>query len=126
MKKASAKRMNDDLRPEYQLSQLRGGVRGMYHRQAAAGTNLVLIEPELANVFSNTESLNRACWLLVDAAEAAAAPSSRRRRAPNKRFARGTRVRLATALTGVDETNRPLDNDLLQFPGGMRSAEPRR
>lgn len=88
MKKASAKRMNDDLRPEYDLSQLRGGVRGKYYRQATAGTNLVLIEPELANVFPNTESVNRALRLLVDTAEAAAAPSPRRRRVPNKRLKR--------------------------------------
>ncbi len=88
MRKASAKRKNDDLRPEYDLSQFRGGVRGKYYRQATAGTNLVLIEPELANVFPNTESVNRALRLLADAAEAAAAPPSRRRRAPNKRLKR--------------------------------------
>ena len=88
MKKASAKRVNDDLRPEYDLSQLRGGVRGKYYRQATAGTNLVLIEPDLANVFPNTESVNRALRLLVETAEAAAAPSPRRRRAPNKRLKR--------------------------------------
>ena len=40
MKKASAKGMNDDLRPEYDLSQLEGGVRGKY-RAVTAGTNLV-------------------------------------------------------------------------------------
>ena len=88
MKKASAKRMNDDLRPEYDLSQLRGGVRGKYYRQATAGTNLVLIEPELANVFPNTESVNRALRLLVETAEAAAARLPRRRRAPTKRLKR--------------------------------------
>ena len=88
MKKASAKRMSDDLRPEYDLSQLKGGVRGKYYRQATAGTNLVLIEPELASVFPDTESVNRALKLLVDTAEAAAAPSRRRRAAPNKRLKR--------------------------------------
>ncbi len=88
MKKASAKRMSDELRPEYDLSQLKGGVRGKYYRQATAGTNLVLIEPELASVFPDTESVNRALKLLVDAAEAAAAPSRRRRGAPNKRLKR--------------------------------------
>lgn len=88
MKKASTKRLNDDLRPEYDLSELKGGVRAKYYRQATAGTNLVLIEPELATVFPNTESVNRALRLLVDTAEAAAAPSSRRRRAPNKRVKR--------------------------------------
>ena len=68
MKKASAKRLDDDLRPEYDLSQLKGGVRGKYYRQATAGTNLVLIEPELAEVFPDTESVNRALRLLVDTA----------------------------------------------------------
>jgi hypothetical protein len=85
MKKASAKTMLIDLRPEYDLSQLKGGVRGKYHRRASAGTNLVLIEPELARVFPDTESVNRALRLLV---EAAAATASRRRKAPTKRLKR--------------------------------------
>ena len=56
MKKASAKKNNNDLRPEYDLSKLKGGVRGKYYRRAIAGTNLVLIEPELTSVFPDTES----------------------------------------------------------------------
>ncbi|HYL34440.1 MAG TPA: hypothetical protein VEV17_00860 [Bryobacteraceae bacterium] len=88
MKKASAKRLDDDLLPEYELSQLKGGVRGKYYRQALAGTNLMLIEPELAEVFPNAESVNRALRLLVNTAEAAAAPVRRRRRALNKQPAR--------------------------------------
>lgn len=86
MKQASAERLNDDLRPEYDLSQLKGGVRGKYYRQAVAGTNLTLIEPELAEVFRDSESVNRALRLLVDTAEAAAGPARRRRGAPNKRM----------------------------------------
>ena len=86
MKKASADRLDDDLRPEYDLSQLKGGVRGKYYRQAAAGTNLVLIEPQLAEVFRDAQSVNRALRLLVDTAEAVAGPSRRRRVATNKRM----------------------------------------
>lgn len=86
MKKASANRRNDELRPEYDLTRLKGGVRGKYYRQAVAGTNLMLIEPELAQVFRDSESVNRALRLLVDTAEAATAPVGRRRRAPNKRL----------------------------------------
>jgi hypothetical protein len=88
MKKATAKRTDDDLRSEYDLSRLKGGVRGKYFRQATAGTNLVLVEPELAEIFPDTKSVNRALRLLVDTAEAAAAPLHRRRRAPNKRLKR--------------------------------------
>ncbi len=87
MKKATAKRTNDELRAEYDLSQLKGGVRGKYYRQATAGTNLVLVEPELAEVFPDADSVNRALRLLVDTAEAAATPSHRRR-APIKRLKR--------------------------------------
>jgi hypothetical protein len=70
MKKASAKKRDDDLRPEYDLSKLKGGVRRKYYRQAAAGTNLMLIEPDLVEVFGDAESVNRALRLLVDTAEA--------------------------------------------------------
>ena len=84
MKKASAKRLDDDLRPEYDLTQLKGGVRGKYYRQAVAGTNLMLIEPELAEVFRDSESVNRALRLLVATAEAAARPAHRRYGVANK------------------------------------------
>jgi len=86
MKKASAKRLDDDLRPEYDLSQLKGGVRGKYYQQASAGTNLMLIEPELAKVFGDAVSVNRALQLLVDTAQAAASPARRRHGALNKRM----------------------------------------
>jgi hypothetical protein len=86
MKKESAKSIDDDLRPEYDRSQLKGGVRGKYYRQATAGTNLVLIEPDLASVFPDRGSVNRALRLLVDAAEAAGI--RRQREMPNKRLKR--------------------------------------
>jgi hypothetical protein len=97
MKKASAKGIDDDLRPEYDLSQLKGGVRGKYYRQATAGTNLVLIERELADVFPDSESVNRALRLLVNTAAAAAGTARRRLGASNNRprSAAGERARLA-------------------------------
>lgn len=72
MKKALTKKNNDDLRPEYDLSKLKGGVLGKYYREATAGTNLVLIEPELARVFPDSESVNRALRLLAATAESVA------------------------------------------------------
>ena len=98
MKKASAKRLDDDLQPEYDLSRLQGGVRGKYYRQATAGTNLVLIEPELAEVFPDTESVNRALRLLVHTAQAAGAPLRRRPSKLNKRLKQtsGKQARIAT------------------------------
>jgi hypothetical protein len=88
MKKASAKKSNDDLRPEYDLSQLKGGVRGKYYREATAGTNLVLIDPELASVFPDAESVNRALHLLADTAKSAARSKTPRSAAPKNRLKR--------------------------------------
>jgi hypothetical protein len=68
MKKKSIKASDKDLRPEYDLSKLKGGVRGKYYVSATAGTNLVLIEPDLAAVFPNAESVNRALRLLAETA----------------------------------------------------------
>lgn len=86
--KKSLKRNKDDLRREYDLSQLKGGIRGKYYSDATAGTNLVLIEPELANVFPDTESVNRALRLLADTAESATAKKAVRRKPSNGRMKR--------------------------------------
>lgn len=89
MKKASSKKKNkDDLRPEYHLSQLKGGIRGKYYREATAGTNLVLIEPELATVFPDTESVNRALRLLAETAESVNSKKSVRRKPQKNRLKR--------------------------------------
>ena len=78
MKKESAAKSDDDLRPEYDLSKLKGGVRGKYYREAVAGTNLMLIEPDLAEIFPDSEAVNRALRLLVNTAESATRPARER------------------------------------------------
>jgi len=83
MRRGSTAADRDELRPEYDLSQLKGGVRGKYYKQATAGTNLVLIEPDLARAFPGEESENRALRLLVSVAHAATSGS--RRHGPRKR-----------------------------------------
>jgi hypothetical protein len=80
MKKESTAKRGDDLRPEYDLSQLKGGVRGKYYRSAAAGANLVLIEPDLAALFPDSAPVNRALRVLAEAGRSAAAPRRRRTR----------------------------------------------
>jgi hypothetical protein len=80
MKKASAAKHRDDLRSEYDLSQLKGGVRGKYYKRAAAGTNLVLIEPDLADLFPDAKAVNRALRVLAEAAQSATASKRRRAR----------------------------------------------
>ena len=68
MRKESAKRARNDLRPEYDLSRLKGGVRGKYYEQAAVGTNLVLLDPDLARAFPDSTSVNLALRMLQDIA----------------------------------------------------------
>ena len=55
----------DTLRPEYTLSELKGGVRGKYYEQVSQGTNLVKLSPELAKVFPNDKAVNDALLSLV-------------------------------------------------------------
>ena len=88
MKRGSAKKSNNELRAEYDLSQLKGGVRGKYYKKAMAGTNLVLIEPDLAKKFPDADSVNRALRLLLDAAGSIPTSSRPRRSASNKRLKR--------------------------------------
>ena len=62
--------MDDDLRPEYDLSQLlKGGVRGKYAGRYREGTNLVLLAPDVAEVFPNEESVNEALRLVMQLAK---------------------------------------------------------
>jgi len=42
----------DDLRPEYPPELIRSGVRGKYAKQFREGSNVVLIDPDLASVVS--------------------------------------------------------------------------
>jgi hypothetical protein len=55
----------DDMRPEYDL---RGGVRGKYYKQYVEGTNVVLLDPDVAAVFRDSESVNQALRVLIKAA----------------------------------------------------------
>jgi uncharacterized DUF497 family protein len=80
MKKESTEALNDDLRDQYDLSQLGGRVRGKYHQRATSGTNLVLIEPDLAELFPDGEAVNRALRLLANTARAATASRPKRAR----------------------------------------------
>jgi len=70
MKKANNKEMSDDLRREYDLSKLRGGVRGKYAKRFQQGTNLVLLSPDVARYFPDERSVNAALRSLVGIAKA--------------------------------------------------------
>lgn len=67
--------MDDDLRPEYDASSLRNGVRGKYYERYQSGTNLVLLDPDVARAFPDAETVNDALRLLMKVAKTTAGSS---------------------------------------------------
>ncbi|RIL01679.1 MAG: hypothetical protein DCC71_17330 [Proteobacteria bacterium] len=72
MKKARRKRSSDEMRPEYDFS---AGVRGKYAGKVARTATVVVLEPDVAQVFQTSESVNTALRALV----AIARPKKRKR-----------------------------------------------
>jgi hypothetical protein len=50
----------DTLRDEYPESLIKSGVRGKYAKSYRDGTNVVLLDPDLHELFPNSEAVNRA------------------------------------------------------------------
>ncbi|HEX6292198.1 MAG TPA: hypothetical protein VFZ66_23620 [Herpetosiphonaceae bacterium] len=69
MKNEPENDLNDELRPEYDLSTLKGGVRGKYAERYRAGTNVVVLAPDVAAAFPNEEAVNEALRLLMNIAK---------------------------------------------------------
>lgn len=61
--------LEDELRPEYDFSKMAGGVRGKYVERYRAGTNLVLLDPDIAKAFPTDASVNEALRLLLQIAQ---------------------------------------------------------
>jgi len=90
---------SEEMRPEYDFSE---GVRGKHYQAYRAGTNVVFLEPDIAEVFPDSASVNNALRLLVKLAKTkglvggrpnkALQPTSRqKRKAKSKRRSRATR-----------------------------------
>jgi hypothetical protein len=67
MKKRQKSELADELRPEYDIHELlKGGVRGKYATRYRAGTNLILLEPDVAQEFDNdANAINQALRLVI-------------------------------------------------------------
>ncbi len=52
--------LNDELRDEYDFSQMKGGVRGKYAKQYKEGVKLIMLEPDVAKIFPDAQSVNEA------------------------------------------------------------------
>ena len=74
------------MRPEYRRDELGPGVRGKYLDAYRSGNNLVLLSPDVAEVFPTDDSVNEALRALVRAARRSASGTKRpRRRVPANR-----------------------------------------
>jgi hypothetical protein len=57
----------DELRPEYDMKELlRTGVRGKYAERYREGTNLILLEPDVAKAFPDEQAVNDALRLVLE------------------------------------------------------------
>lgn len=60
----------DELRPEYKRSDFGDIVRGKYTSRIRVATNVVLLDPEIAEAFPNDEEVNSALRSLLKIAKA--------------------------------------------------------
>ena len=67
--KSIKKVKHDELRPEYRREDLGKGVRGKYLKAYRAGTNLVLLKPEVAAAFPTERAVNEALSSLIEVAQ---------------------------------------------------------
>lgn len=66
MKKKISSELEDELRPEYDLSKLlKGGARGKYAKRYRTGTNVAVLAPDVAQAFPNEKSVNEALRLVI-------------------------------------------------------------
>jgi hypothetical protein len=68
----------DELRAEYNRSDFPGGlVRGKYAERLRKSSNIVVLKPEVAEVFPNEEAVNSALLSLIELARKTTSPARR-------------------------------------------------
>jgi hypothetical protein len=95
MKKIT-KSLENDMRPEYDFASMKGGVRGKYVCRFRAGTNLVLLEPDVAKAFPTNAAVNEALRGLLETTNAVRRTGG----LPNKALRPTTRPRRTNCRPG--------------------------
>ncbi len=65
MEQEAKNEMEDELLSEYNFVQMKGGVKGKYVDRPLTGTNLVLLDADVAQAFPDEASVNAALRLLM-------------------------------------------------------------
>jgi hypothetical protein len=60
---------DDEMRPEYDFS---GGVRGKYYEAYMRSSNVVVLDPDVAEIFRDSAAVNEALRLLAKIAKSTA------------------------------------------------------
>jgi hypothetical protein len=80
---------SDELRAEYKRSDFPNGlVRGKYAKRIKGSSNVIVLRPEVAEVFPNEEAVNKALLSLIDIAHRTTRPTKRSAGSPKKRASR--------------------------------------
>jgi hypothetical protein len=66
-----------DMRPEYDFASMKGGIRGKYVKKYRAGTNLVLLDPEVAAAFPSDAAVNQALRAVLSITKAVRLPRNK-------------------------------------------------
>ena len=72
---ANRRRSANGMLPEYDFASMKGGVRGKYASQFRAGTNLVLLDPEVAEAFPTDAAVNQALRAMLSVTKAVRRPN---------------------------------------------------
>jgi hypothetical protein len=68
MNKDKKKTETDEMRAEYDISKLKGKVRGKYVERYQSGTNLILLESDVQQAFPDSLAVNEALRMLMKVA----------------------------------------------------------
>jgi hypothetical protein len=89
--KAKDKKMRDDLRPEYDFDYSKA-VRGKYYKRLLSeGVNVVMLEPDVAKAFADSDTVNQALRSLLDLTKT----TQRLTKRPGSRSSAGRRALVA-------------------------------
>ena len=73
-----------DMRPQYDFASMKGGVRGKYVKRYRAGTNLALLDPDMAAAFPTDAAVNLALHAVLTISQVVRQPHKAPRRRKEK------------------------------------------
>ena len=69
MNPGSTEQLDDEMRPEYDFS---GGVRGKYYEAYQCSRSVIVLDPDVAEIFRDSVAVNEVLRLLAKIAKSAA------------------------------------------------------